>query len=104
MAEDFGQLAARARAGWSDDERRAYDAASQVFADEVDAAARLGAQLRAARAADGLSQSELSTLTGFQQSEISRIERGLGNPTTETLSRLASATAMRLTLEPLAHG
>lgn len=103
MAQDFTELAARARAGWNKDENLLYEAASRVFQDEVDAASRLGAQLRAARTARGLSQSDLAAITGIQQSEISRIERGLGNPTTETLSRLAAGAAMRLGLEPLAH-
>ncbi|TFC27168.1 XRE family transcriptional regulator [Cryobacterium sp. TMT2-18-3] len=37
-------------------------------------------------------------LPGFKQAEISRIERGLGNPTAATLSRLAAALGQKITL------
>jgi transcriptional regulator with XRE-family HTH domain len=37
----------------------------------------------------GLSQAELSRLTGIAQAEISKIERGITEPRTGTLSKLA---------------
>ena len=61
---------------------------------------QLGAQLAAARKARGLTQPDLSALTGIQQAEISRIERGAGNPTAATLLRLADALGRRLTSTP----
>ena len=61
---------------------------------------RLGAQLAAGRKARGLTQPDLSALTGIQQAEISRIERGAGNPTAATLLRLADALGRRLTSTP----
>lgn len=39
----------------------------------------------------GLSQTELAEKTGIDQADISRIERGSGNPTEKTLTRLAEA-------------
>ena len=57
-------------------------------------------QLAAARKARGLTQPDLSALTGIQQAEVSRIERGAGNPTAATLLRLADALGQRLTLTP----
>lgn len=44
-----------------------------------------------ARAERGLSQQQLSELTGIDQSDISKIERGLSNPSIATLERIASA-------------
>lgn len=81
MGRSFDELAAGAKAGWSEDARRVYDAAVSGFDAEMGELERLGAQLAAARKARGLTQPDLSTLTGIQQAEISRIERGAGNPT-----------------------
>ena len=50
----------------------------------------------AARARAGLSQSELAEKTGIDQSDISKIERGLANPSVGTLGRLAEAMGMTL--------
>lgn len=47
----------------------------------------------------GLSQKELARRTGIAQTEISRLERGEGNPTLRTLSTIANAMEGRLTLE-----
>lgn len=49
-----------------------------------------------ARAKVGISQSELSKLTGIDQSDISKIERGAANPSISTLNRLATALGMKL--------
>ena len=100
MGRSFDELAAAAKAGWSDDARRVYDAAVSAFDAEMDEREQLGAQLAAARKARGLTQPDLSALTGIQQAEISRIERGAGNPTAATLLRLADALGLRLTLAP----
>jgi hypothetical protein len=55
-------------------------------------------QFRDAGVGQGLTQSELSGLTGIPQADISRIERGAGNPTESTLQRLAHALNGRLQL------
>lgn len=64
----------------------------------LEAAIELGLQFRDARAARGWSQRELSERSGVRQADISRIERGAGNPTEVTLQRLASALEKRLEL------
>ena len=51
-----------------------------------------------ARAQRGLSQKELAALTGIDQSDISRIERGVANPSIQTLQRIADALGGRLTV------
>ena len=51
-----------------------------------------------ARARAGLSQKELSELTGIDQSDISKIERGVANPSVTTLERIATALGGRLSI------
>jgi transcriptional regulator with XRE-family HTH domain len=52
-----------------------------------------------ARKNSGLTQKQLSEKTGIDQSDISRIESGDGNPTLATLKRLAAGMGMTLKLE-----
>lgn len=52
----------------------------------------------AARAAAGLSQKELAERSGIDQSDISKIERGIANPSTATLERIAKALDGQLTI------
>lgn len=101
MAKRFEDLANRAKANWSDNERRVYEAASKLFIAEMDEQARLGAQIAEARKAHDLTQEALSALSGIPQSEISRFERGAGNPTAATLLRLADALGQRVELVPV---
>lgn len=58
----------------------------------------LGLQYRDARVAQGLTQRQLSELSGIPQADISRIERGAGNPTEATLERIAAALGRKLEL------
>ena len=51
----------------------------------------VGNAIAAARARKGLSQKELAESTGIDQSDLSKIERGLANPSLGTLSRIADA-------------
>ena len=50
----------------------------------------------AARAEAGLSQKELALLTGIDQSDLSKMERGVANPTVAMLERIARATGGQL--------
>ena len=47
----------------------------------------------------GLTQKELSEITGIAQGDISKLERGNANPSIRTLQRLAAGMGMRLRLE-----
>ncbi|MBM4378373.1 MAG: helix-turn-helix transcriptional regulator [Deltaproteobacteria bacterium] len=49
----------------------------------------------------GLSQRALARASGVPQSEISRMERGLANPTWRTLEAVARASGMTLAFVPL---
>lgn len=46
----------------------------------------------------GLSQKQLSLLSGITQCDISRIEGAVANPTLETLSRICSALGLKLSI------
>ena len=52
-----------------------------------------------ARKYSGLTQKELSAKTGIAQSDISKFENGIGNPSWRTLPRLATGMGMKLKLE-----
>lgn len=100
MAYDFEDLAHRTKQGWSASAHRVYAGAASAFGDENRERADLGAQVAAARRALSLTQAQLSELTGMQQAEISRIERGVANPTVTNLVRLGSALQRDLTFTP----
>ena len=55
--------------------------------------------ISSARAKANMSQAELSTKTGIDQSDISKLERGIGNPSVGTLKRLADAMGMELNIQ-----
>ena len=52
-----------------------------------------------ARKATGLTQKELSDITGIAQGDISKLERGNANPSIRTLNRLAEGLGMILKIE-----
>ena len=56
----------------------------------------VGNAVAAARAKKGISQKELSEATGIDQSDISKIERGVANPSVSTLNRIAEALGGKL--------
>ncbi len=58
--------------------------------------ARIGRSLRARRIASGMSMSELARVSGLSKTIIGRIEAGSGNPSVETLWRIAHALAIPL--------
>ena len=51
-----------------------------------------------ARAQSGMSQKQLAVATGIDQSDISKIERGVANPSVSTLERIAKALGGRLAI------
>lgn len=52
-----------------------------------------------ARKATGMTQKQLAEVTGINQADISKLERGSGNPSLRTLQRLAAGMGMRVKLE-----
>jgi ribosome-binding protein aMBF1 (putative translation factor) len=83
---------------WVARRERAETSGEAELRRRFEAAIELGLQFRDARVASGLSQRELSERSGVRQADISRIERGAGNPTESTLQRLASGLEKRLEL------
>lgn len=71
--------------------RAEYDALEDEFS--------LVQALLDARRSSGLTQKELAERTGMAQSDISRLERGAGNPSLKTLRRLAAGMGMRVRIE-----
>ena len=53
----------------------------------------------------GFTQAQLAEATGINQANISRLENGAGNPSLQTLKRLAAGMGMKLKLEfvPVQH-
>ena len=52
-----------------------------------------------ARREKGITQKELSELTGIAQGDISKLENGSANPSIKTLKRVATALGKRLKIE-----
>lgn len=59
----------------------------------------LAYQLLLARERANITQKELAERTGIYQADISKIERGLGNPSLSTLRRLADGLDMELRID-----
>ena len=87
---------------WNDDldieTETIYEDGKTVRNVQPAANAEVGQAVIAARARKGLSQKELAKLTGINQSDISRIERGLANPSVNTLNRIANALDAQLSV------
>lgn len=47
----------------------------------------------------GMTQADIEKKTGIHQAEISKIERGIGNPSISTLARIANCTGYRLSVD-----
>lgn len=62
--------------------------------------ARVGTHMLKLRIARELTQVQLAERSGVAQSEISRIERGLANPTEDTLAKLATALGAHVEVVP----
>ncbi|MDQ4489034.1 helix-turn-helix transcriptional regulator [Sinomonas sp. ASV486] len=96
----YSEIAARAKAVWSDDATELPDQLRVGLRAEVSERVALGHELAAARTAAHLTQPELASRAGVQQADISRIERGLGNPTRDTLLKIADALDVRIAVVP----
>lgn len=91
MAMDWKAYSDRRKQAWTPQQKRVYEVAAQAFEKELEGHAALGGKLARARNARQLTQAQLEQISGVQQSEISRIERGLANPTVATLDRILAA-------------
>ena len=65
---------------------------------------QMAEMIKRVRAYANLSQRDLSRLSGVSQSDISRIERGVANPSLYTISRIMSATGTSLFFDYSVNG
>ena len=93
MTKSYTEYSAARRAGLTGADAVAVEVFDRAFA--------LGASLAEARRERGLKQRELAVLSGVDQGDISRIERGVLAPTTPTLLRLAAGLNARIAVELL---
>lgn len=63
---------------------------------------RIGKQLREIRTASKLTQAQVAEKTGLTDGMVSHIEKGIRNPTLETLEKIATASGGRLELNVIA--
>ncbi len=94
----YDDFAARMRAEWSPDVQEIHGKLAAQLDAEVAERVRLGKRLAALRRSRHLTQGKLADLSSVRQPEISRIERGVGNPTADTLTKLAAAMGAQLTV------
>ena len=71
----------------------------EISTKEVDIVALLAENLIKARNIAGMTQKQLSEVTGIYQADISKIERGMANPSLSTLKRLADGMGVKLRIE-----
>ena len=87
---------------WNDDldiETETIYEEGETVMEQAPVYSEAGQSVLAARAAAGLSQKQLSALTGIDQSDISKIERGVANPSMLTLYRIAAALGGKLRVQ-----
>lgn len=83
MTKSFKEYAQERKANFSQEGKDAYEVFSSAFS--------IGNMVSAARRVRDLTQRELAQVSGVQQADISRIERGLLAPNTITFLRLLEA-------------
>lgn len=65
----------------------------------LDISGGFAAALYQARIRNGITQQQLADLTGINQADISRFERGFANPSWATMKRLADGLGMCLNID-----
>lgn len=86
--------------GASIDANSLYDEGKLVGLEYIDDVnIQLANRLQSIRESKHMTQSELHKKTGIYQAEISKIERGIGNPSLATLNRLAQSMGQRVIVD-----
>ena len=97
-----GQLIGAYGIVWNDDvdieAETIYEEGTTVGNVRPAACTMVGNAVAAARARKGFTQKELAQATGIDQSDLSKIERGVANPSIGTLNRIAEALDAKLTV------
>lgn len=80
---------------WNDeldlDAMEVYEEGTLVSTIPVTINQQVGYEITRSREKAGLTQVQLSKLSGIDQADISKIERGIGNPSLEKLKKIANA-------------
>lgn len=88
---------------WNDnldlDAEDIWENGNEVCVHDVDVVFLLADSLTKMRDKVGMTQKQLAETTGIYQADISKIERGLANPSISTLKRLADGMGVGLKLE-----
>ena len=87
---------------WNDDldieTETIYEDGITIHEDQPADGQSAAAAVASARALSGISQKQLAAITGIDQSDISKIERGIANPSISTLERIAKALGGQLAI------
>lgn len=88
---------------WNDDldieAEEIWENGTEIGTFSNDILVEIGYHLTEARENAEITQKELSNITGIDQANISKIERGIANPSLSTLKRLAYGMGMQLKIE-----
>ena len=80
---------------WNDDLdlsiETVYENGTFVRTERVNANQQIGYQIAKLRQKRGVTQSELSKMTGIDQGDISKLERGVGNPSLKKIDKILDA-------------
>lgn len=76
-----------------------WENGQEIGHQNMDVFDNLAINLVSMRESCGYTQKQLSELTGIHQAEISKIERGISNPSIKTLKRLADGMHVNLNVE-----
>jgi ribosome-binding protein aMBF1 (putative translation factor) len=100
VARSYEDVVAALRPASDPDLDRFAGAAESHFEEAYRLTFGLGEAVAARRQELHLSQTELAATTGIPQADISRIERGKGNPTLSTVEKLLAALQLTWTFQP----
>ena len=97
-----GQLMEAYGIMWNDDldseAETVYEDGLTIREEQPAANQAAASAVASARALSGMSQKQLAAATGIDQSDISKIERGVANPSVSTLERIAKALGGQLSI------
>lgn len=100
MAHSYEDVVAALRPAPDPDLDRFAQAAAAHFEEAYRLTFGLGEAVATRRQELNLSQTQLAATTGIPQADISRIERGKGNPTLATIEKLLTALQLTWTFQP----
>jgi XRE family transcriptional regulator, regulator of sulfur utilization len=100
VARSYEDVAAAVRPAADPDLNRFALAAEAHFEQAYRLTFGLGEAVSARRQELNLSQTQLAAAAGVPQADISRIERGRGNPTLTTIEKLLAALQLTWTFQP----